>query len=762
MIHRPVFKPHYLVKVIENEGVFLLSERHQTVLQGWLYEVIAPRLDGRPVEDLCAELRGRVMPAQVYYTLNQLEKKGYIAEGSGDAATMPPGEAALWSMLRVDPGEAAGRLARSTVALTVFGDVDIEPFRALLGALRVRVAEAGSEEVGLGVVVTDHYLRDGLQPYNKEALRTGRPWLLIKPVGTMVWIGPLFRPGITGCWECLAERIRANFPILGYLDGKRVLNGAPGADRCGTPATEAVAWGLAANAVASWIAQGESPQLEGRVQTFDALGWRGESHALVRHPTCPSCGTAPPEAAAPDQGPAPPRVVQLTNRKKAFTDDGGHRAVPPRETLQRFGHHVSPISGVVPMMERAAPDNAGEVMHVYVSGPNIARGPRTWMGLRTDLRNSSCGKGTNEEQARASALCEGIERYSAIFRGDEPRFTSRLVDLGDVGIHPNACMLLSDRQYRNREEWNRHTTVYHYVPAPFDPEAPVEWTPVWSLTRERVAYLPTAFCFFEYPYPGGEPYCMSCSNGNAAGNTLEEAILQGFLELVERDSVALWWYNRVRRPAVDLDSFGEPYLRRLTDFLQKYRRDLWVLDLTSDLDIPVFIALSQRTDGGAEQIMFGFGAHLDPQVALLRAVTEMNQMLVHILDAPPEGPAVDRLTDPETLGWLRTATLANQPYLVPSDAQPRTLVAYPRLRTDDLRDDVLACQDRVKRLGMEMFVLDQTRPEVGMPVVKVIVPGLRHFWARFAPGRLYDVPVKLGWLPNPHPEQALNSVPMFL
>ena len=287
MMHRPVFKPHYLVKVIENEGVFLLSERHQTVLQGWLYEVIAPRLDGRPVEDLCAELRGRVMPAQVYYTLNQLEKKGYIAEGGGDAATMPPGEAALWSMLRVDPGEAAGRLARSTVALTVFGDVDIEPFRALLGALRVRVAEAGSEEVGLGVVVTDHYLRDGLQPYNKEALRTGRPWLLIKPVGTMVWIGPLFRPGITGCWECLAERIRANFPILGYLDGKRALNSAPGADRGGTSATEAVAWGLAANAVASWIAQGESPQLEGRVQTFDVLGWRGESHALVRAPDLP-------------------------------------------------------------------------------------------------------------------------------------------------------------------------------------------------------------------------------------------------------------------------------------------------------------------------------------------------------------------------------------------------------------------------------------------------------------------------------------------
>src|SRR5208282_1029003 len=117
----------------------------------------------------------------------------------------------------------------------------------------------------------------------------------------------------------------------------------------------------------------------------------------------------------------------------------------------RFGHHVSPISGVVPMMERAAPDNDGEVMHVYVSGPNIARGPRTWMGLRTDLRHSSCGKGTNEEQARASALCEGIERYSAIFRGDEPRFATQPSDTGVERVHPDANVVMSARQYRNGE-----------------------------------------------------------------------------------------------------------------------------------------------------------------------------------------------------------------------------------------------------------------------------------------------------------------------
>lgn len=63
---------------------------------------------------------------------------------------------------------------------------------------------------------------------------------------------------------------------------------------------------------------------------------------------------------------------------------------------------------------------------------------------------------------------------------------------------------------------------------------------------------------------------------------------------------------------------------------------------------------------------------------------------------------------------------------------------------------------------MEVLVLDQTRPDVGMPVVKVIVPGLRHFWARFGLGRLYDVPVQMSWLPRALREEELNPIPMFL
>jgi ribosomal protein S12 methylthiotransferase accessory factor len=374
----------------------------------------------------------------------------------------------------------------------------------------------------------------------------------------------------------------------------------------------------------------------------------------------------------------------------------------------------------------------------------------------------NAGKGTGDVQARASALCEGLERYSGVLRGDEPRRRARLADLGGAAVPLNDCLLFSERQYCERDARNAGAGRFSFIPVPFDPEAEVEWSPVWSLTRREVRYLPTAFCYYDYPQPDERAYCIACSNGCAAGNTLEEAILQGFLELVERDGVALWWYNRVRRPGVDLESFGDPYLERLRAFLQAHGRDFWLLDLTADLGIPVFASITRRTDGPPEQIMPGFGAHLDPKIALLRAVTEMNQMLSSPLLGRPEKGADREPMDPDTAHWLETATTANQPYLLPAEGPCRTAASYQQAWADDVADDVRACQALVERAGMEMLVLDQTRPEVGLPVAKVIVPGLRHFWARLAPGRLYDVPVQLGWLPRPLAEHELNPIPMFL
>ena len=71
------------------------------------------------------------------------------------------------------------------------------------------------------------------------------------------------------------------------------------------------------------------------------------------------------------------------------------------------------------------------------------------------------------------------------------------------------------------------------------------------------------------------------------------------------------------------------------------------------------------------------------------------------------------------------------------------------------------CVERLHARGLHTLVLDQTRPDVGLPVARVVVPGLRHFWARFGPGRLYDVPVALGWRAAPLLEEQLNDFAVY-
>src|SRR5262249_35315849 len=167
-----------------------------------------------------------------------------------------------------------------------------------------------------------------------------------------------FRPGKTGCWDCLALRLQSNAPVPAFLHQRNGHGGAFVPDRAATPATLQVAWGLAANAIAAWVVRGEVPELDGKLQTLDVPTWRLQSHTLVRLPFCPACAAA---------GQRPFHALSLTPHKKTFTSDGGHRVVPPEETLARNGHHVSPITGAVPMLERAAPADDG-VLHVYMAG----------------------------------------------------------------------------------------------------------------------------------------------------------------------------------------------------------------------------------------------------------------------------------------------------------------------------------------------------------------------------------------------------------
>ena len=160
--------------------------------------------------------------------------------------------------------------------------------------------------------------------------------------------------------------------------------------------------------------------------------------------------------------------------------------------------------------------------------------------------------------------------------------------------------------------------------------------------------------------------------------------------------------------------------------------------------------------------MVGFGSHLDPRIAVIRSLTEVNQFLPFIDRRDPDGNTIYRTDDLETLAWCKQATLESEPWLVGDPAQrARTLSDYLPLAGDDLAGHVEDGVARAAAQGLDVIVLDQSRPDLELSVVKVIAPGMRHFWRRLGPGRLYDVPPRIGWLDQPRSEAEMNVRNVF-
>lgn len=737
------FRRHVRAEVVPGEGTYVVSERGIVAFEDNPVAVIAPLLDGtRDFRTLVAEAAPRCSALDVALAIGRLSEADLLSsrpEPQDTAGELPRGgrapapvagaAAAYWEL-----AGAPGPLTSLVVRVRAVGGADARAAAQACAASGLTVTDDDTA-AALTLVVCDDYLDPALREIDGQGRATGRPWLLAKPHGTTPWVGPVFRPGESACWECLAHRMAGHRSTEAHL---RARLGRPvPLPPAETPASLMLGHQLAVAEGMKWLAGHRYPGQDG-VQTFDTIGFSSRLHALRPRPQCPACGD-PTLVARQVTRPLP-----LRSRLKAERTGNGHRAVTAERTLRTYEHLISPITGVVKAVER---DTRGPAeFNSFRAGHNHARGARGLTGPASRLRSESGGKGMTELDARVSALCESLERHSGTYQGDEPTVRASWREVADIAVHPADCQLYDPRQ---------NVT-------PFDETAPVDWTPVWSLTRGEHRLLPTALLYYDAPRTPGLGCVRADSNGNAGGSSVEDAVVQGFLELVERDAVALWWYNRTRQPGVDLDSFDEPWTGRIRAVHAALGREVWALDVTSDFGIPAFAALTRRTQGPTEDVLFGFGAHFDPSVALCRALAEMNQMMPAVVEAGPDGTGYgcpdERLTD-----WWRTATVAGHPYLLPDPAAPAlTRADFPYTPRADLLDDVTAVRAAVEERGMELLVLDQTRPDIGLPVVKTIVPGMRHFWARFAPGRLYDIPVALGRTSGPTPYESLNPVPMFL
>ena len=428
----------------------------------------------------------------------------------------------------------------------------------------------------------------------------------------------------------------------------------------------------------------------------------------------------------------------------------GFRVRTLEETYQNLLPLVHPVVGII---SKLAPYRSleNELVCNYSSGRNLAFSSTNRFWLNNHLRSSSGGKGKTALQAKVGALCEGVERYSMVHQGQQPAITAPYKPEDDAFIHPHTCLNFSPAQYQNKDAINSAVKSFHQlIPQPFDESTTHHWSKAYSLTKDKPCFILSEIAYAQYSDKNEDTFfAYPDSNGCAAGNTHLEAILQGTLELIERDAAAIWWYNRCERPHIDIDSIGNSYINEVRDYYNGLNRAFHILDITTDLETPCFVAVSYNKKTQTE-ILYAFGCHVDPNIAIERCVIELNQLLPVALTARSSN------SDQTLYAWMDTQTINDHPHL--NTNQPTALnfkTVHPN-KIEVLEEAIQTLTGRLAEQSIELIAFDLTQRDTQLPVVRMLAPGLRHFWRRTAAGRLYDVPVKLGWVNRELTEEQLN------
>ncbi len=244
---------------------------------------------------------------------------------------------------------------------------------------------------------------------------------------------------------------------------------------------------------------------------------------------------------------------------------------------------------------------------------------------------------------------------------------------------------------------------------------------------------------------------LTSTNGTAVAATIEEAADRAMFELIERDAVAIWWYNRIVRPRVPLARIREACGPDLCKWLADRSRRFHVLDVTSDTGIPVAAALSCEADGSL--FADGYAAGRTATEAIEGAVLEMLQAEVSLGFMLQKAENQARASGPADKSAFLEATrkinLFQERFMVGAQSEG----AHGMTDTEYTAETALA---RLDEKGVQILIADVTRADIGVPAARAVSPQLRDWRPRFAPGRLYDVPVAMGWMDKPNTEDTLN------
>jgi YcaO-like protein with predicted kinase domain len=385
---------------------------------------------------------------------------------------------------------------------------------------------------------------------------------------------------------------------------------------------------------------------------------------------------------------------------------GTHRTQSPKETLAAYR----------PLMQRLGITRLANVTGLDSIGIPV------YMAVRPASRvlSVSQGKGLDKDAAAASALMESIELWHAERLLLPMRFESHQALLRSkepvVAAFDDLPRLPGDAPPRDRPIlWVRGQDLFSGEPT---------WIPEESIGANMV--LPQ----------GQRPIFLRGGNGLASGNRLLEAAVHALCEAIERDAVTLWYLDddaeRTKATQLDLATVDDAACSACIGRLRAAEVHCAAWDATSDLGIPAYVCTIFDEPGlQAVGAFSGYGAHLSPQVALLRAITEAVQSRLTQIS----GGRDDML--PATYVRGRDETLLRAIHEEAFDPPPVLDFRQRKsLATDSFEGDLEVILAKLSAASLrEAVAVDLSRPEVGVPVVKVVVPGLAAYHGHpHAPG----------------------------
>jgi ribosomal protein S12 methylthiotransferase accessory factor len=386
---------------------------------------------------------------------------------------------------------------------------------------------------------------------------------------------------------------------------------------------------------------------------------------------------------------------------------GTHRTCTPEETVARLQPLLQGM-GITRIANVTGLDRTG-IPVVMVTRPN-ARSVTV-----------SQGKGLTLAAARASGLMEAVEVWHA----------ERIV---------KPLKLASFAEMRREHALPDIAALPQAAGSRFGPELPILWIEGKELLNGAPAWVPLELVSTNYtlPLPPGSGCFQANTNGLASGNHWLEAVSHALCEVVERDATTLWKLGspaRRDRRALDPASIDDAACRSVLAQLAAADLQAQIWDATSDLGIASFICLLVGGDGDNADPEFGAGCHPSRNIALLRALTEAAQARNTYIAGARDDYSVQLYSHP-----VRARRLTFCRRLLASAQQRHTFADVPSFESFSIEDDLGWMLARLRAAGIDqVIVVDLTREAIGIPVARVIVPGLEGMMededGDYVPGR---------------------------